>query len=361
MTALPSSAALTNFAATSGTMKTVHTDLRAFLAGLLGEDGTPATALAALGAVGGGYIARTGAYTVTLADRGKLIHATSGTWTLALPAAATAGAGFAIQFLNTGGTVTIDPNGAELIDGVTTLAVGANRSGLIVSTGSAWRTVGQIGSVTISATDATAGRLLKTGDFGVGGQAADIDVNAAGLATRFFRGTTQANNPTTSNNYHGIHISRLNDAQGAQIAVREAGTPQLMAFRARSSGGTWDAWNVLYGRLNTIGTVSQSGGTPTGELIERGANDNGQYVRWADGTQICFRQADIAAADTAVAWAATFATAAYRATVFALSANPFFTGYGLKNVGDFTPRAWNSSGTRVVLSNAEIFAIGRWF
>jgi len=36
-----------------------------------------------------------------------------------------------------------------------------------------------------------------------------------------------------------------------------------------------------------VGTVSQSGGDPTGAVIERGSNSNGEYVRFADGTQIC--------------------------------------------------------------------------
>lgn len=38
-----------------------------------------------------------------------------------------------------------------------------------------------------------------------------------------------------------------------------------------------------------VGTVSQSGGIPTGAIIERGSNANGEYIRWADGTQICTR------------------------------------------------------------------------
>lgn len=42
-----------------------------------------------------------------------------------------------------------------------------------------------------------------------------------------------------------------------------------------------------YGRGNILGTVSQSGGVPTGAIIERGSNANGEYVRYADGTQIC--------------------------------------------------------------------------
>jgi len=37
-----------------------------------------------------------------------------------------------------------------------------------------------------------------------------------------------------------------------------------------------------------VGTVSQSGGDPTGAVIERGSNSNGEYVRYADGTQMCW-------------------------------------------------------------------------
>ena len=39
---------------------------------------------------------------------------------------------------------------------------------------------------------------------------------------------------------------------------------------------------------NLVGTVSQSGGVPTGAVVERGSNANGEYVRFADGTQICW-------------------------------------------------------------------------
>jgi len=44
----------------------------------------------------------------------------------------------------------------------------------------------------------------------------------------------------------------------------------------------------LYGRDSILGTVSQAGGVPTGAVIERGSNANGEYVRYADGTQICW-------------------------------------------------------------------------
>lgn len=37
-----------------------------------------------------------------------------------------------------------------------------------------------------------------------------------------------------------------------------------------------------------VGTVSQSGGTPTGAILERGSNANGEYLKFADGTLICY-------------------------------------------------------------------------
>jgi len=36
-----------------------------------------------------------------------------------------------------------------------------------------------------------------------------------------------------------------------------------------------------------VGTVSESSGTPTGAIIERGSNANGEFVKYADGTMIC--------------------------------------------------------------------------
>jgi hypothetical protein len=52
----------------------------------------------------------------------------------------------------------------------------------------------------------------------------------------------------------------------------------------------------LYERGNLLGTVSQAAGVPTGAVIERGSNANGEYVRWADGTQICTHKKNTAAA-----------------------------------------------------------------
>ncbi|WP_239043377.1 phage tail protein [Citrobacter freundii] len=41
-------------------------------------------------------------------------------------------------------------------------------------------------------------------------------------------------------------------------------------------------------KADVVGTVSQSGGVPTGAIIERGSNSNGEYTKFADGTLICW-------------------------------------------------------------------------
>ena len=76
----------------------------------------------------------------------------------------------------------------------------------------------------------------------------------------------------------------------------------------------------VFKQSNILGTVSESGGVPTGAIIERGSNANGEFVKYADGTMICTTVAvttdvDITAgnifrglADSASPWPAEFAS-----------------------------------------------------
>lgn len=169
-TALPASSDFTGAGVTEGDFKAAISALRDFLSGLIGADGAPVTALATLGAPASGYAAKTTTYAVLAADKGKLIDATTGTWTLSLLAAATAGDGFNVSVRNSGtGVITIDPNLTETIDGSTTLAVNAGESVLIYCTGTAWVTIGKSsgvpsGSITgYGGTSAPSGWLLCDG------------------------------------------------------------------------------------------------------------------------------------------------------------------------------------------------------
>lgn len=141
MTALPPAADFTGSSVTEGQFKTAITSLRSFLSELIGTDGSDTVAAqTALKTILCDSLAKTGAYTVVAADKGKVITAT-GTWSLSLTAAATLGDAFHFALWNGGaGTITIDPNASETVDGATTLAVAAGRMCLVYCNGTSWGT-----------------------------------------------------------------------------------------------------------------------------------------------------------------------------------------------------------------------------
>lgn len=85
--------------------------------------------------------AKTSAYTLVAGDKGALIDC-SGTWTLGFTAAATLGAGWWCYVRNVDtGTITADPNGSELIDGVTSGAIRPGMTLLVQCDGAAFHCV----------------------------------------------------------------------------------------------------------------------------------------------------------------------------------------------------------------------------
>lgn len=93
---------------------------------------------------------------------------------------------------------------------------------------------------------------------------------------------------------------------GAIDGATLGGTSQVTIADADMNGGTIDGVTIggasaaagtfttlssddgeVYAPGNILGTVSESSGTPTGAIIERGSNANGEYVKYADGTLIC--------------------------------------------------------------------------
>ncbi|WP_244996094.1 hypothetical protein [Enterobacter kobei] len=66
------------------------------------------------------------------------------------------------------------------------------------------------------------------------------------------------------------------------LSISQGGTGAKNAADARANLGLRSA-----ALADILGTVSQTGGVPTGAVIEKGSNSNGEYVRFADGTQIC--------------------------------------------------------------------------
>jgi hypothetical protein len=143
MTALPSASSFTGSGVTEADFKMQLTNLISYLTGLLDTPGTTISALQKLGALAYAVLSKSAAYTVVATDRGKLIDCTTGTWTLSLTAAATLGS-FAFAVRNSGsGTITIDPNLTEQIDGAPTLSLAAGESCIVICDGSKFITVGR--------------------------------------------------------------------------------------------------------------------------------------------------------------------------------------------------------------------------
>ena len=431
MTALPPESDFTGSTRTNAQMRTTFADLRSYLAGLLGDTGDVPTALATLGALAAaGHVTRTSATTLTEADRGRVITATSGSWTLTLPGAASAGAGWAAILRNTGsGTVTIARAGSDLIDGVTSLALTGGTAVLVMSTGTAWMTAGlggalggplriaagttalpglafggdpdtgltnpaanQIGAVTNgvqrlllttaafqvdlpitgtavtqSATDTTAGRVMRVGDFGVGtiGNAALLaNLDATDTAAGDYQTTNVGSTgtfPAGANVFGTLRVSRPT-ANSFQQEYAEVLSPRRWRRSYRSaSTPQWSPWRLMYDQSSILGTVSQDSGVPTGALMQPGSGGQGRFRRTADGEMTC-RHKITTSTSAGVVWTypsafveepvVTGTAIATEAVIVMLDAAPGTT--------TVTVSAWSrATGLRVAVPVC-ITAEGRW-
>jgi hypothetical protein len=130
---------------------------------------------------------------------------------------------------------------------------------------------------------------------------------------------------------------------------------------------------AAFGKGNILGTVSQVNGVPTGAVIERGSNSSGQYVRFADGTQICWGSSPGATANNAAASGVYFSGLITVGYPIAFSAAPVLSGSTTAQTGALSwvgypatpgPTAGylslvsHSSGATATL---QWMAVGRWF
>ncbi|MGZ9809197.1 DUF2793 domain-containing protein [Pseudoroseicyclus sp. H15] len=127
---------------------------------------------------------------------------------------------------------------------------------------------------------------------------------------------------------------------------------------------------IAYHRGNVLGTVGLGGGVPTGGLLEQGTNANGAWLRFADGTQICWRS-DLSAAAIATADGALYRSAAVAWTFpQPFAAAPAVTGGQVSAAGVWASASGvTTSGASALLhaaiaiataSDFTMSAIGRW-
>ncbi|MEZ1437657.1 pyocin knob domain-containing protein [Pseudomonas shirazica] len=231
-------------------------------------------------------------------------------------------------------------------------------------------------NVTTSSTDKTAGRLLKNGDYG-------LTVTSIPLG-----GGTDANTITDPGNYAlaagGVNLPATVtayylevQAHGALVIQRLWGMTAGVASKSYTRvlvSGVWSAWSDKLSRTDIVGPVSQSAGVPTGGIIERGSNANGEYVKFADGTMICTGTVSGSVATSIASGALYYSSAlswsfpAPFAAVPAVSCSPSGAAANLwasEVAGSTTTSACAfyimNTASQTVSVVRRLIAIGRWY
>ncbi|BCB62825.1 hypothetical protein HaloA020_35260 [Halomonas sp. A020] len=142
------------------------------------------------------------------------------------------------------------------------------------------------------------GPLMAKGFGGLGGQGYQLsDFNAAPSANQFYygAGASGSNDLLGAKYWPGVDLYRLSSGHSIRLMFSNLGAfirgwvAEDLSFDFR-----------IFHDKNVIGTVSQSGGVPTGAIIERGSNANGEYVKFADGSLFFSSVKDVNVADSGV-------------------------------------------------------------
>jgi hypothetical protein len=166
--------------------------------------------------------------------------------------------------------------------------------------------------------------------------------------------------------YSGILEVRTRSLGNFFVQTYRATTGRVYR-RTATAPPAWGEWTVI--ELPALGSVSQSSGVPTGALIERGSNANGSYVRFADGTQICWTTGVSQPVDSAIGSLYRTATSDSWTFPAAFSEAPTgicqprsvsrWGGVSASNSAMAYLQIAATSSTSGILSN--LVAIGRWY
>lgn len=249
---------------------------------------------------------------------------------------------------------------------------------MVVQQGGAWvdmvaeRLADGIATLGINGPVGGADRLAVTGEaalFTHGGGDHRIKVNKAAA------GNTAS--LVFQTGFSGRAEMGLAGSDGFMVRVSDDGTTFRTALSVTPATGVPDLragatvdGRLAYTRGNVVGAVSQAAGLPTGAVVERGNGTNGEFMRLADGTQVCWRHnLSTAAVNTAEGslWRSADATWTYPA---AFAAAPVVTGSA--NDASFwmtTAQPGTASCVLRVMGGVSrttalgfrAMAVGRWF
>lgn len=262
--------------------------------------------------------------------------------------------------------------------GATTAAGARSSLGLVKQTSGTDTTTGSI----VIVEGALAASLSNFGGYYPAASAINIDTVAGGFCglVAVAAPNTGTFPPNTSVGFIFLQCQRSYQFDSAvQIAYDYWLTGSVeprcwIRMRSGTAPGTWGPWRRMYHEGNILGTVSQSSGVPTGAVVERGSNANGEYVRFADGSQFCKQSISDTSQAISNAYVGGFRSAGLNWTYpAAFSVAPFVSaspgdissGFGAVAVGPsttattyiYTAPTSQAAANRTVI----LFAHGRWF
>ena len=236
---------------------------------------------------------KSASYTAVLADIGCIIDCT-GSWTLSLTAAAVLGDGYYVWVRNAGsGTITIDPAGAETIDGGATTTLPAGHYCLLQCDGGAWKTtqLGVVGLQKLSIfSAATAGKtpvssleMLGDGANYIGAMGTATAVYWVAQKSLFVLLTTTA--PYIYTSPDGKIWTARNNTLGGSAGLRMASNGSVWIV-SNTTNATWTQSTDLISWTACTGPASSHGVYSAGSafMSRASSGSNGAYYSSPDGS-----------------------------------------------------------------------------
>lgn len=168
-------------------------------------------------------------------------------------------------------------------------------------------------------------------------------------------------------------------------AANIATAPNDTAIFLSLGGGSWLCLNYsrssgkpvafAYDRSNVLGILTQSGGLPTGPLMEYGTNSGGEFWKFASGLMICAKSAALGASTSAAGPIFTCAQSVIGSMPAVFASLPYVAPLGISNTSGggwgscyafWTTSNWGNWAVYTEVSRAgastlNLIAIGRWF
>lgn len=226
--------------------------------------------------------------------------------------------------------------------------------------------------------------VIGLGQFGLGGRTVAVPTNIGDIVDtqHFSTAATTTDVPIgaggAAGQGYGTHLTHPNAAYGTQDWTQLTSLRKFFRVKAAS---VWTPWAEIYHTRNAVGTVSQSSGVPTGAIIERGSNANGDYVKYADGTLICWGDSELAYSTSSILLKAQTFPTTFVSSLPAISVSisqpaqadisPVPIGslipmWASRGYSAFAPRIWKASAesnsfTSTSKCVVSWIATGRWF